>query len=1151
MVKKNVIFFLIFNCVCNCSFGQELIKNSLRVHHIIIKNDTNFLDSLTIDPSTVKILPDSLAKNVFNITVKNHKITINRVDSTQAKIDTISLVYRVLDRDLSRSYARIDSSSAQFRDRAIYIGHDIYSKNILKDKLIQSNQLEYDGSFSRGLSFGNSQDLVLNSNLNLQMNGDLGNGLLVKAAISDDNIPIQPEGNTQVLQEFDKVFVEIQKDNTTLIAGDFELNAPKSYFSKYYKKLKGLSAKTSFYTKDSTAITSSASYAISRGKFTRINLATTEGNQGPYQLRNNTANRFIIVLSGTEKVYLDGRLLKRGLEEEYTIDYNRAEIFFTPNLLITKDSRIIVEYEFADQNYLRSMYTVNSSLSLDKWSFDFGIYNEQDSKSVTGNVELDSIDLVTLNQSGDDPSLAVRESIFPVDNLEDQSIWYSKVFDPASNDSILIFDANASRPLRVVFTDVGKNNGSYNIDNQAAVNGRVYKYDGPNMGSYEPIIRLTAPEKKQLSTLAVGYKVSKNTSLRNEFALSNQDLNRFSTVMNEDNIGFANNLRINDERSLDTSNNFVVHSFANFEFKEENFRALNPYRATEFSRDWNYEGVQQSQETLGTIGTKVSKNKLGFLSYEFGLFEANKLFSGKRHASQLLIELAGWTFDAKSDLLLSESELLETTFFRPKFDINKSIKDKLFFLGFHFEQEDNNITSKADQSLQNNSFKYQYLTGFIETNPSEDLQLGFLTGKRDDFTVFNNIEDQATTAFEYKVYGNWKHKKQSQLDASLTIRDLKIDNIDYTAETAKRTILAKLNHNLRLFNNGLTLTTIYESNAGQEPKLEEQYFEVQKGEGSYIWIDDAPQDSIQQINEFRLAPFQDQGNYQKISIFNNEFVSITKSILNQNLKIEPKKWMDPTKSIKNVLKKLSWNTRYRIDQKSNENSNGFQLVSLDFADTSLVAYNSSFDHSLFINRGNVQYDGSFGLRSLRNKINQINGFEKRTRDEYYTRWRFNVKKRLDIIFESAIGNTVHDSEFFDNRDLDIESYSISPSLNYRPKSNMRFIFKLSVSDKKNTIGNLESAQSNTLGMEWTWRKTSKSNLMASVDYVKISSDATPNSQLELELLEGLKTGNNFLWNLSYTKRLSKSIDMIIDYNGRKTGESRTVHVFGAQVKANF
>jgi hypothetical protein len=69
----------------------------------------------------------------------------------------------------------------------------------------------------------------------------LENGVSVLAVISDDNNPIQPEGNTQQLQDFDKVFIQLTKSTHRLTAGDFEMNAPQDgYFLRYHKRSRGL-----------------------------------------------------------------------------------------------------------------------------------------------------------------------------------------------------------------------------------------------------------------------------------------------------------------------------------------------------------------------------------------------------------------------------------------------------------------------------------------------------------------------------------------------------------------------------------------------------------------------------------------------------------------------------------------------------------------------------------------------------------------------------------------------------------------------------------------------------------------------------------------------------------------------------------------------
>ncbi|MBK7869907.1 MAG: hypothetical protein IPJ74_04060 [Saprospiraceae bacterium] len=121
----------------------------------------------------------------------------------------------------------------------------------------------------------------------------------------------------------------------------------------YFKRLQGASVSNTSQLGKGT-LSTSGSVAISRGQFARNQIQQQEGNQGPYKLTGSQGEQFIIILSGTEKVWLDGQLLQRGIEDDYIIDYNTGEIIFTNKRLITKDSRIIIEFEYSDQNYLRS-----------------------------------------------------------------------------------------------------------------------------------------------------------------------------------------------------------------------------------------------------------------------------------------------------------------------------------------------------------------------------------------------------------------------------------------------------------------------------------------------------------------------------------------------------------------------------------------------------------------------------------------------------------------------------------------------------------------------------------------------------------------------------------------------------------------------------
>jgi len=107
------------------------------------------------------------------------------------------------------------------------------------EDIFAGTDLQKSGSIFRGFTLGNNRDLSLQSGFRLQLNGKLSSDIDITAALTDENTPIQPEGNTQKLQEIDKVFVELRSSNITTTLGDIEVNFSGSEFFNFNKKLQG------------------------------------------------------------------------------------------------------------------------------------------------------------------------------------------------------------------------------------------------------------------------------------------------------------------------------------------------------------------------------------------------------------------------------------------------------------------------------------------------------------------------------------------------------------------------------------------------------------------------------------------------------------------------------------------------------------------------------------------------------------------------------------------------------------------------------------------------------------------------------------------------------------------------------------------------
>ena len=366
------------------------------------------------------------------------------------------------------------------------------------ESIFGSSGLKKSGSISRGVSFGNNQNVSLNSSLNLELSGELAPNLKIMASVTDNNIPIQPEGNTSKLQEFDQVFIQIYNDKFKLIAGDYWLSKPQGYFLNYRKRGQGLN--TEFVNKTKKGEWKNGiSAGLSKGKYARQVVQGIEGNQGPYRMRGNENEPFIIMLSGTEKVYIDGRLLQRGQENDYVVNYNTSEITFTSKNIITKDIRIVVEFQYTDQSYARSLLTTSNAYSSDKLSVWFNAFSEQDAKNQTLQQSLSTEQKLKMASIGDSLQFAGTLSADSVGFLENQNVYYK--VDTLGFNNVLVYSVNPKKAVyQAVFSQVGANKGNYVFDRFNAL-GKIYKWvmpvNGIPQGDYEPIRLLTTPKQNR------------------------------------------------------------------------------------------------------------------------------------------------------------------------------------------------------------------------------------------------------------------------------------------------------------------------------------------------------------------------------------------------------------------------------------------------------------------------------------------------------------------------------------------------------------------------------------------------------------------------------------------------------------------------------
>ena len=99
-------------------------------------------------------------------------------------------------------------------------------------KTMRSYPINASGTFFRGIEMNTQGAGGLNGGLRFQIAGKLSENIQVSGTVTDESIPIQPEGTTAALDELDKVYLNVAYPAGELTAGDLTIiNKSGKYLS--------------------------------------------------------------------------------------------------------------------------------------------------------------------------------------------------------------------------------------------------------------------------------------------------------------------------------------------------------------------------------------------------------------------------------------------------------------------------------------------------------------------------------------------------------------------------------------------------------------------------------------------------------------------------------------------------------------------------------------------------------------------------------------------------------------------------------------------------------------------------------------------------------------------------------------------------------
>ncbi len=1035
-----------------------------------------------------------------------------------------------------------------------------------------SKGFQRSGTLMRGFTIGSNQDLTLNSGFRMQLNGELSKDINVTAALTDENSPIQPEGTTQTLREVDKVFVNLQSQHLGATLGDFNIGIGENEggeFGRLSRKLQGASGAALFenLTPGSLSAAATVTAATARGKFATNYFQGIDGNQGPYRLTGSNGEPQIIVVAGTEKVYLNGESMTRGELNDYTIDYASGDVVFTIRHMLTSASRITIDFEYSDQQYTRNLIalTTGESALNHRLKFNATFAQEADDPNSTIDITLDDTSRAVLRRSGSDQIRASLPGVryVGVDSVgaaNGQYVQRDSIVNGKTYHILVYAPGDPNALYSVTFSPV------QSMPADSAGYSRVasgqYQFAGIGQGNYLPIQLLPMPQLHRSLDLNGSCQVTSDLSISGEYAATRFDQNRFAPPDQQSNSGGAMKFSMQfspkqlmlfgrdlGEVDLRLSDRYVDKTFA----------PLDRFNAVEFSREWNITNLTSSNEEMREASLTYAPLYAISIGGGYGLLDrAGETKSLRTHGE----------FDMKDSALPAVHYNFEnvtnddyagqqnSAWLRQHATLDYRLRKVAPSL--RIESEDRVLYGLSKDSLVQGAFRILEVAPRVGANI-----LGPMSGSVE---IQSRIEDSSSGGVLSRASRSLTQMYSLQLSEWRSLSSsllLNVRSVSFSDEFKKHGnfdgefILVRSQSRYAPFQRAVESDLYYEFASQRSSRLERVYLRVPKGNGNYTYLGDLNHNGIADDNEFQLAKYD--GDYIVIYVPSEKLYPVVDLKSSMRLRFQPERIIRDAHTFwGNIAKSLSTETYLRVEENSSDpNTRHIYLMNFNYFqnDSTTISGSSQIQQDLFVFEHSPALSFRFRYNQTNGLVQLVSSSERSLLSEQSVRIRSqlgaeignqtDIVNRLDRVNSSAPSS----------RERDITSNSLTSDFSYRPEIEWEIGFNFSVSrsvdnfDLANTIADI-----NGQGIRVTYGLLGAGQLRSEFNREEVSVSnihPDPIRGSPFELTNGSAVGKNYTWQLAFDYRINQNMQVSLQYNGRSEGGRPPVHLARAEARAFF
>jgi len=633
-------------------------------------------------------------------------------------------------------------------------------------------------------------------------------------------------------------------------------------------------------------------------------------------------------------------------------------------------------------------------------------------------------------------------------------------------------------------------------------------------------------------------------------AASQNDLNTFSGISDDDNDGFAARLAV--KQHILKSNKWNIKMDSEMDYIHKDFRNLEGLYNPEFNRDWNLDQPTSNQvvsdfgdQLFMNAGVSFYNTDSNQINYQYQHLNFSKEFNGNRHILNSNIRLKNFEFRTNSSVLNTNGAQSKSTFFRSfsqlKYDVG------VFWPGVKFSTEQNKITKLPSEDLDLQSQKFSAYETFIGVGDSTKvfMKVGYI--KRHNDSVQNNTLRRVNSSDTYYANTQMIRNETSNLSLYANYRVFKPEDEN---KLIQKILNSRLFYDQKLAKNLVQWQSVYETSSGQLPQQDFTYVEVEPGQGSFVWLD-YNGNGIQELEEFEVAQFQDQATYIRVLLPNQVYIRTHQNRLSQSLTIDPIQWSGSFNKTKRFWSHFYNQTTFLIDRKQRNTGQDINLNPFQSNPENQLALQSNFRNQLFFNRGKQHYTVSYSFSG--SELKNVLSFGSIAQKSYAHQLNFThkIQKQWLLNFQFNFDNNKSESENYSSKNFKLDQILMNPKISYLLDDNKRFDVFYQFQQKENLINDNEHLKQHKLGVSAVMNQNTSSSISAEFNYFSNAFEGNANTPVAYQMMEGLQPGTNFTWSLIAQKKLTKFLDLNLNYFGRKTETSRTIHTGTVQLKAYF